>query len=124
VRAQDGRFHLVLKGKAPWDFGWMLQRSEERQFYHAIFRRIRHSRLLGPAVTFEGFGDIAPFFQTTGYVLSLSNVEGHSVALAEGMASGAAPVIVDRLGAHDQYPAEWVHATTEAAALAIVNTTR
>ena len=30
----------------------------------------------------------------------------------------------DRPGAHDQYPGEWVHATTEAAAVAVLNTTR
>jgi glycosyltransferase involved in cell wall biosynthesis len=124
VRAQDERFRLVLKGKAPWDFAWMRQRDEERGFYDAMFRRIRHSSLLGPAVTFEGFGDMALFFQTTGYILSLSDSEGHPVAVAEGMASGATPVIFDRPGAHEQYPAEWVHAATEAAAISILNTTR
>jgi hypothetical protein len=36
------------------------------------------------------------------------------------MASGAVPVVFERPGAHDQYLDEWVHASADAAARAIL----
>jgi glycosyltransferase involved in cell wall biosynthesis len=42
------------------------------------------------------------------------------VALAEGMASGAIPVILERPGAGEQYEERWVHADAGAAAQAIL----
>jgi len=121
VRGQDDRFRLVVKGHPPWDYNWMFTRDAERRFYERVYDRLERSPLLRSAVTFEPFGpDIAPFLEKVGYILSLSDIEGHAVAPAEGMASGAVPVIYDRPGARDQYPPEWVHESTDAAATAVL----
>lgn len=109
VRLHDRRFRLLVKGHPPWSYEWMLGNSDELAYYETCFERIRNAPLLGDAVTFEEHGDIADFFQKAGWVASLSDVEGHAVALAEGMASGSVPIVVDRPGARDQYPREWVH---------------
>ncbi|MFZ0387300.1 MAG: hypothetical protein WAL22_16685 [Solirubrobacteraceae bacterium] len=121
LRAHDDRFRLIVKGNAPWDYDWMASRETEHRFYEAALARIERSPLLGPAVTFEAFGaDIAVFLEKIGWILSLSDVEGHAVAPIEGMASGAVPVILDRPGASDQYPEEWVYADPDAAARAVL----
>ncbi len=63
--------------------------------------------------------DIPTFLQKVGFILSTSDHEGHQVAVAEGMASGCVPVILERPGAREQYSDRWVHASPEAAAVAI-----
>jgi glycosyltransferase involved in cell wall biosynthesis len=42
------------------------------------------------------------------------------LALAEGMASGAVPVVLQRPGATEQYDARWLHASADAAAQAVL----
>jgi glycosyltransferase involved in cell wall biosynthesis len=120
LRARDDRYRLLVKGWAPWEFEWMAGRAEERRYFENLFRRVERSPNLGRAVSFEPFGDDVPaFLRQAGWILSTSEVEGHSVALAEGMASGAVPVILERPGAGEQYEPRWVHADAGAAAQAI-----
>lgn len=122
LRAHDDRYRLLVKGREPWEHGWMSARSGERGFYEDLRRRLEMSPGLREAVSFEPFGDDVPaFLQRAGWVLSTSEIEGHSVAVAEGMASGAAPVVFDRPGAADQYERHWVHADAAAAARAILD---
>ncbi len=122
LRAHDDRFRLIVKGNAPWDYYWMAVREAEQRFYKAMLARIERSSLLRAAVTFEPFGeDIGAFLEKVGWILSLSDIEGHAVAPAEGMASGAVPVVLDRPGARDQYPTEWVHAGVDEAARAVLS---
>lgn len=121
LRAHDERFRLIMKGRPPWTYGWMMSRMDEREAYGRLYARIERSSLLKGAVIFEGFQPgLAAFLQKIGYVVSLSDSEGHAVALAEGMASGAVPVVSARPGAYDQYLAEWVHPTNDDAARAIL----
>ena len=125
VRARDDRFRLVIKGNAPWDYYWMAQRPAEQRYYEAALARIERSPLLRAAVSFEPFGeDVATFLQKVGWVLSLSDIEGHAVAPAEGMASGAVPIVMARPGARQQYPDEWVHDDTDEAARSVLAITR
>lgn len=110
LRARDPRYRLLVKGRAPWEYEWMTGRGEERRYFERTFRRIERSPNLRRAVSFEPFGeDIPAFLRQAGWILSTSEVEGHSVALAEGMASGAIPLILERPGAAEQYEARWVH---------------
>jgi glycosyltransferase involved in cell wall biosynthesis len=121
LRRHDRRYRLVIKGREPWEHGWMAARDEERGYYEDLSRRVEQAPGLRGAVDFESFGDDVPaFLRQVGWLLSTSEVEGHSVALAEGMASGAAPVILDRPGARDQYEERWVHGDVAAAAEAIL----
>lgn len=122
LRARDDRYRLLVKGHAPWAYEWMSGRAEERRYFVELLRRIERSPNLRRAVGFEPFGDDVPsFLRQAGWILSTSEVEGHSVALAEGMASGAVPVVFARPGAGEQYERRWVHADADAAAEAIVS---
>lgn len=121
LRVHDERFRLLVKGRGPWDYYWMATREAERRFYEATLARIERSQLLRGAVVFEPYGeDIGVFLQKIGWILSVSDIEGHGVAPAEGMASGSIPVVIDRPGAQHQYAAEWVHRDPDAAARVIL----
>jgi glycosyltransferase involved in cell wall biosynthesis len=121
LRARDERYRLLVKGRPPWEYEWMAARAEERRWFERLFRRIERSPNLGRAVSFAPFGeDLPAFLRQAGWILSTSEVEGHPVALAEGMASGAVPVVLERPGAGEQYAARWVHAGAAEAAEAIL----
>ena len=124
LRARDRRFRLIAKGRGPFEFDWMKRRPDEMRYYEALFARIEASPMLRDAVAFEPYGELAPFFQKVGFVLSLSDLEGHAVALAEGMASGCIPVVMAREGASEQYPPAWTHRDPDAAADAILQITK
>lgn len=116
LRARDDRFRLLIKGAAPWDFYWMINKPGELEYFRRTWRRLTRSPLLRDGVHFLPFGDdIAETLQQIGIILSCSDIEGHPVALAEGLASGAAPVVFGRAGTEVQYPADWVvHSVPEA----------
>lgn len=121
LRRRDERYRLLVKGREPWELDWMAGRGDERGYYEELHERLARSPALREAVQFEPFGDdVAEFLQRAGWILSTSEVEGHSVALAEGMASGAAPAILERPGAAEQYERRWVHRDADAAAAAIL----
>jgi glycosyltransferase involved in cell wall biosynthesis len=121
LRARDRRFRLLVKGQPPWVFPWMRQRDEERRMFQEAYRRIDSAPLLRGAVSFEEHGpNIPAFLRKVGIILSTSDWEGHQVALAEGMASGCLPVIIDRLGAREQYDPAWIHDSPDAAAASIL----
>jgi glycosyltransferase involved in cell wall biosynthesis len=123
LRRRDDRYRLLVKGREPWEYAWMGGREEDRHYYEDLLRRLEQAPSLRGAVSFEPFGDDVPaFLRQAGWILSTSEVEGHSVALAEGMASGAVPAILERPGAAEQYEERWVHADASAAAEAIVAT--
>jgi glycosyltransferase involved in cell wall biosynthesis len=124
LRVQDDRYRLVVKGRGPWEYPWMISRDLERRRYEQTFARIERSPSLRRAVAFEPYGeDIPEFLQDVGWILSTSEIEGHSVALAEGMTAGSVPVIIDRPGARNQYEPQWVHDSPEDAAVAIAGAT-
>jgi glycosyltransferase involved in cell wall biosynthesis len=121
LRARDPRFRLLVKGKPPWVFPWMRQREDERRMFQEAYRRIDSAPLLRGAVSFEEHGpNIPAFLRKVGVILSTSDWEGHQVALAEGMASGCVPVIIDRPGAHEQYDPAWIHSSPDEAAASIL----
>jgi glycosyltransferase involved in cell wall biosynthesis len=121
LRARDRRFRLIVKGQPPWTFPWMRQRDDERRMFQEAYRRIDSAPLLRGAVSFEEHGpNIPAFLRKVGVILSTSDWEGHQVALAEGMASGCVPVILDRPGAHEQYDAAWIHNSPDEAAASIL----
>lgn len=121
LRQRDDRYRLLVKGREPWEYQWMGGREEERHYFEELFQRLQEAPHLRGAVSFEPFGDDVPdFLRRAGWVLSTSEVEGHSVSLAEAMASSAAPAILERPGAGEQYEERWVHEDPEAAAEAIL----
>jgi glycosyltransferase involved in cell wall biosynthesis/predicted O-methyltransferase YrrM len=111
LRRKEPRFRLILVGHPPSEFDWVVDRPDEVEFFRRCYARIQASDDLRGGVTFLPFTeDLPSIFQKAGFVLSTSESEGHQVSLAEGAASGAVPVVVDRPGAGEQYPSRWVHA--------------
>jgi glycosyltransferase involved in cell wall biosynthesis len=120
LRRKEPRFRLLLIGQPPSEFDWVFRTPEEVEFFRNAFARVEESDLLRGAVEFLPFSDDLPdLFQRVGFVLSTSESEGHQVALAEGAASGAVPVILDRPGVADQYSSRWIHQTPAGAAAAV-----
>ena len=121
LRSEDGRFRLLLKGHPPWEVEWLWARTRERSYFEEQFRRIRGSPVLRQGVSFEPYREkIGAFFEKAAFILSTSDHESHHVSVAEGMASGCVPVILERPGAADQYTGRWVHKTVDDAAEAIL----
>jgi glycosyltransferase involved in cell wall biosynthesis len=113
----DPRWQLRVAGALPWDSAWVWARLTEREHYRDQFDRIRLSKRLSRAVRFEGrVANIPGWFAAVGNVLSVSDLESFHLALAEGMASRAVPVVVEREGVHELFPGTEVHADIDAAA--------
>ncbi|WP_243725746.1 glycosyltransferase [Actinomadura rubrisoli] len=123
LRRDDPRFTLFIKTKLPWEYWWIWQKEEERAHYEQVFRRIRRSPLLSGGVVFDSYGrDVASWLRRIGFVLSTSDDESFHLAPAEGMASGAVPVLLGWPGADTIYDDRWIHAGTSAMADAISTT--
>lgn len=121
----EPRFILRVKGKRAHEYPWMASRPEELQFFAEQDARIGQSMALGPRVHFDGHGsDMAAWYQQVGYILSVSDFEGSHVSVAEGMASGAIPIIVRWAGAELLYPRERCFPDIEAAAEFILSQTQ
>jgi len=60
------------------------------------------------------------FLRQFSVILNTSYVEGHSVALLEGMAAGLRPVVHRFIGASDVYPEDWLYDTPAQAVSRIV----
>jgi glycosyltransferase involved in cell wall biosynthesis len=110
LRCERDHFRLVLIGHPPSEFDWVVSRSDETDFFRHCLRRIQDTPALRGGVSFWPFsGDLPSLLRGSGFILSTSDSEGHQIALAEGAASGAVPVIIDRPGVRDQYPSPWIH---------------
>lgn len=111
LREREPRFHMTVVGRPPSDFAWVVSKREEVEAYRCAFARIQKSGLLRGAIDFVPFTmDLPSLFEGIGWIVSTSDIEGHQVTLAEGAASGAVPIILDRPGAADQYPSRWIYA--------------
>lgn len=122
VRAREESFRLVVRGKAPWEYRWCWSDGEQRDYFTDTLDRIERDADLAEAVSFEPFGPPQEWFRGIGYLLSVSDFESHHLAAVEGAASGAVPVLIDRLGAADLFDPAWVHGSVAAAADAIPRT--
>jgi glycosyltransferase involved in cell wall biosynthesis len=121
LRRRESRFRMTIVGHPPSDFSWVVRREEEVEAFRRAYGRVQESDLLRGAVAFRPFStDLPSLFRQVGWIVSTSDVEGHQVTLAEGAASGAVPVILDRPGAREQYPSRWVHRSPEEAAAAVL----
>lgn len=107
MRKYDARYKLVIKSKMPEELDWLWRRPEERSYYDDFFKSIDNLNL-ADAVVFEPHGDDVPeWFRKIGFVLSTSDYEGSHQSIAEGMASGAVPIIRNWLGSEELYPVKY-----------------
>ncbi len=120
LRRRDRRFMLFVKSKLTWQYPWIWADPAERAHLDLVLRRIQTSELLRDAVVFDDFGpDIGSWLRRIGFVLSTSDDESFHLAPAEGMASGAVPMLLDWPGADTIYDRHWIHPTPTAMAEAI-----
>lgn len=120
----DPRWRLRCKGEHPATVDWVWHDIAERRWFERVFDRLSRRDELARAVRFDGFGPVTEWFRGVGWILSPSDVESFHLAAAEGMASGAVPVIWERPGARRIFPGRWVHPDTAAAAEAVVADSR
>ena len=124
LRRLDGRFHLFVKSRMPWDYPWIWHEHDERAYTDDILRRVRGTALLRDAVVFDRFGpDVPAWLRGIGWMLSTSEDESFHLAPAEGMASGAVPAVLDWPGSATIYPDRWIHAGVDAMAARIAEVT-
>jgi glycosyltransferase involved in cell wall biosynthesis len=121
LRAEDERFTLYVKGRLPLEYPWVWRRSAERDHFLGLADKIAGDPLLAESVIFDGFGsDVAEWLGKVGFILSPSDFESYHLGLAEGIGSGAVPIIRDWDGAAEIYPGErLVHTPAEAAQIAL-----
>lgn len=108
--------HLHIKGKRPEEYPWMLRRTDEMAWYERIYRQVDESPVRDYVHFCPAGNDMTEWYSTIGMVLSTSDFEGSHQAIAEGMASGAVPVIRNWDGADMLYPSEHVFADVDEAA--------
>lgn len=115
LRREDDRWVLYIKGKHPWEYPWLWNRPEERDYYEAFYKRINRSEFVN-AVVFDPQGnDMPEWFSKISFILSTSEHEGSHQAVAEGMAAGSIPIIRNWAGADKLYPAQFVVNSVDAA---------
>lgn len=116
LAAHDERYCLHIRGRAPWDYSYEWENPEQKQLYLELYARIAESEVLRNRVIFEPFApDMGTWLRQIGIVLSPSANESFHLAPAEGMASGAIPVIYQRPGAEDVFGKDYLVESTHEA---------
>lgn len=119
----DDRWRLHLGGPPPWDLRWVWMRLAEREYFTDQLDRIRLSPVLRRAVSVDGHQrNVASWLRQIGFVLSTSDDESFHLAPAEGMASGAVPVIWPWETAAGVYGRRWLSDDASAAVERITST--
>lgn len=110
----DDRYYLHFRGRLPWEFPHEWSNPVQQQLYLHFFDRIRVTPGLKDHVIFDEAGpDVANWFRKIGHILSPSSYESFHLAITEGMASGATPIVWDRAGAEEIFGSENVYSTVE-----------
>lgn len=106
---KDERYKLFVKGKRPEDYPWMHSKAkaDEMAYYQQQYQRIKDNGWQDNVI-FEGHGPINEWLQNISLILSVSDHESFHLSVAEGMASGAFPVIFPWKGAEFIYPANYI----------------
>lgn len=117
LRRRDDRYLLMIKTQMPWDLWWVWRRDAERDYFAQLFARLNTSPHLRDSVVFDRYGsDVATWLRRVGWVLSTSDDESFHLSPAEGMASGAVPVITGWQGSDAIYSPEWIFSDVDSAA--------
>lgn len=118
----DERFHLYIRGRAPWHYQWEWEKASGRDAYEAFFASIARDPLLRDRVTFEPFfPDMGNWFRKIGWMVSPSTRETFHLAPIEGMASGAPALVWNRDGADEIFGEDIVHANLDDIAEYVIN---
>jgi len=108
LKRRDDRYSLSVKGKLATDYRWAWREEGERQYFADQMARINHAPWRD-SVVFDPFGpDTDVWFRRIGFILSPSDDESFHLSIAEGMASGAIPIIRMREEVPGLYPDDYV----------------
>jgi len=108
----DSRYTLKVVGKNPEEYGWLMKRDDEREYYQNIRSRLESNPLLKSRVEFLGFvDDIREFYSSVGHVISTSDFESYHLTLADGPLHGAAAHSLSWDGADHIYTKSWLNET-------------
>lgn len=109
LREHDDRWTLWIKGKRPTDYPWLRKRDEEMDYYRSCEQRITRSKTLRDGVRHvPAGGDVPRFLSRMGWVISPSDFESFHLAVIEGGAAGACPVIWNWDAAPSIYDPDWI----------------
>ena len=110
IRRHDDRFILFAKSKMPWEYPWIWRRPGEQRTDSR--RRSGGSRTprgcRARSCSTSSVPTSATWLRRIGFVLSTSDDESFHLAPAEGMASGAVPVIRNWPGADTIFDPMWI----------------
>ena len=121
----DQSWKLIIKGKDPRNIEFMKapNRAKEMEYYSSQFERIDNEPLLKSSVSWDEFSiSLSTWYRKIGYVLSPSDFESFHYSIADGVASGAVPIIWPWDGAKEIYTDDWVIENTEDAMTKILST--
>ncbi|PWL16283.1 hypothetical protein DKP76_18275 [Falsochrobactrum shanghaiense] len=123
LRHKDSRFRMRIRSVMPWEFDWIWKNNEaERQKFMDTFDSLEKDAELRKAVIFDRPGaNMAEWYRQVGFILSTSETEGCHTAVAEGVCSGAMPVVINWPGARSIYGSKNVYDTVEQMADAILS---
>jgi len=122
---EDPSWKLIIKGKDPRNIEFMKapNRAKEMEYYSSQFERIDNEKHLKSSVSWDEYSiSLSSWYRKVGYVLSPSDFESFHYSIADGVASGAIPIIWPWDGAKEIYTADWLIQNTEEAANHILNT--
>lgn len=105
---KDKNYKLYIKGKKPSEYSWLLKREEEKIFYENLFNRIKNSTWKENILWNDFSEDVSNWFEDIGIILSTSDFESFHLSIAEGMASGCLPIILDWNGSEYIYPNKYI----------------
>ncbi|MDJ0792117.1 MAG: glycosyltransferase [Acidimicrobiia bacterium] len=119
VRIDHPDVVLSVKSHRPAELKWVMDDPAERAYFDGIEHRLAQGIAEG-AVTWIPHGpDVETWLMGIGYVLSVSDDESFHMAPAEGMASGAIPVVRNWPGADTVYDPRWLFTEPSEAAHAL-----
>jgi glycosyltransferase involved in cell wall biosynthesis len=121
LRKTDERYKLFIKSKRPEELDWLWKKPEEQEYYKEFFQNVDDLGLQD-AVIFEPHGsNVQEWFRNIGFILSTSDFESFHLSIAEGMASGAIPIIRNWDGAKALFPERLMFDDTSGAASLILS---
>lgn len=109
---KDSRFKLIVVGKRPEEFSWVLNNSIEKNYYLECDKYIRENEL-EKSIIYTGHLLKEKIFQNISYVLSVSDLESFHLAVAEAYCDNTMGVIMQWDGAEYIYPLDIVFSSEE-----------
>ncbi|WP_167630120.1 glycosyltransferase [Listeria valentina] len=116
---ENKQYKLFIKGKRPEEVSWLMARSQERDYYEAVSKRIEQASWRENVIFDPHGNDIPEWLQKIGFLLSPSDYEGSHVSISEAMASGSIPIIRNWKGADTVYQSRYIVSTVKEAVTAV-----